>query len=238
MSEKKTKSILAIGAHPDDVEFGCGGILCREAERGSRIHLLVCSRGESGSNGSAEERVKESEAAARLLGASLQFLELGGDGRIENARRCSVAVARCVRELRPDVVLAPSLEENQHPDHAAVGQIARDAARLARYAGLAELKDLPPHAIESLCFYAITPGGEPLSRAKVVVDLGGSVERWRRLMECHATQMRTRRYLELQLARARALGLEIGGEYAQALWPSDPLVLGDLDQLPKGARQF
>ncbi len=240
MSETKTKAkpILAVGAHPDDIEFGCGGILCRESGHGRSIHFLVCSRGESGSAGSAEERSAEAKAAANLVGADLRFLDFGGDGLIEPLRAHALAMARAIRELQPSVILAPSLVANQHPDHAAVGAIVRDGARLARYGGLEELRELIPHAIDSLCYYAITPGGEPVSGAKALIDVSPVVEIWKQLMERHATQMKTRRYVDLQLARARVAGLEMGREYAQAIWPADALVLEGLDTLPKGARLF
>lgn len=238
LAKPMSKTILAIGAHPDDIEFGCGGILCRESERGARIQMLVCSRGESGSNGDAATRTEETIAAASLISADLHWLELGGDGNIEYSRPNCVEIARVIRALRPSIVFAPTVVENQHPDHVAVGRIARDAARLARYGGLDTLKEQPPHAIESLCYYAVTPGSEPGKEGRVVVDLGESVETWKGMMRCHASQMLTRRYHDLQVARSHALGLEIGSTYAQAFWPADSLVVDDLSQLPKGGRAF
>lgn len=238
MSENEPKRILAIGAHPDDVEFGCGAILLKAAENGARIQILLCSQGESGSNGTAEERARECEAAANRLRAELHFLECGGDARIESSKRNELALARVLRELRPEIVLAPSLVEDQHPDHSAVGRMARNASRLARYAGIEELKGAPAHAIESLFYYAITPGAEPLQGTPLLVEVGSVKDEWVRLMECHASQMKTRRYVELQLARARALGLQVGGEYAQALWSNDPLRVSCLSAAPEGARLF
>lgn len=238
MSENRPLSILAVGAHPDDIEFGCGALLLKEAAAGARIHLLICSKGEAGSNGTAEEREAECEAAARVLGAGLSFIDCGGDGLIENRRANAVRIARVIRETQASVVLAPSLVENQHPDHAAVGGATRAAARLARYAGLGELRDLAAHAIESLYFYAITPGAEPTGATPFLFDVSEVVEDWRNLMGCHASQMKTRRYLELQVSRARTLGLNSGCEYAQALWPNDAVLVDDLNSAPRGARLF
>src|SRR5215211_6052908 len=97
--------ILAVGAHPDDVEFACGGILLAEAARGSEIFLLVCSRGESGSNGTLEEREAETRHAAELLRAQLTFIELGGDAHLEYSNRSALALARQIRSAKPDILL-------------------------------------------------------------------------------------------------------------------------------------
>ena len=67
-------TLLAIGAHPDDIEFGCGGVLLTEVARGSAVAICICSRGEAGTNGSPEEREAEARKAAKLLGAAIDFL--------------------------------------------------------------------------------------------------------------------------------------------------------------------
>ena len=231
--------ILAVGAHPDDIEFGCGGILLSEAARGSEVFLCVCSRGESGSNGTPEEREEETRQAAELLGAKLDFLDLGGDCRIEASPRNALAIAHRIRETRPDVLLAPVSSPDQHPDHAAVGRLCRDAARLARYGGIVELGDLPAHTVSHLFGYAVTPGAEPpRDRGRIRVDITPHFQRWIELMECHRTQLRTRRYIELQTARARLLGIEAGVDYAQALFATDDFLIETLTQLPRSVRLF
>ncbi len=238
MSESKETSILVVGAHPDDIEFGCGAILLKEAEAGSRIHFLVCSKGESGSNGTPAEREAESLAAATRCGASLSFIDCGGDGKLVASPENALKIARKIREVRASVLLAPSVVENQHPDHPAIGKAARDAARLARYAGVEDLVDLEPYAIESLYFYAITPGAEPRSETPFIFDVSIQIDAWRAMMACHESQMKTRRYLELQVSRARTLGLQTGCEYAQALWPNDPVLVNGLNSAPRGIRLF
>jgi LmbE family N-acetylglucosaminyl deacetylase len=231
--------VLAIGAHPDDVEFGCGGILLVETARGSAISLCLCSRGEAGTNGSPEEREAEARKAAKLLGATIAFLDLGGDCRLDASAANNLALARVIRELRPNVLLSPAGGGNQHPDHIVVSQLCRNAARLARYGGLEELRDLPAHAIEQHCEYAVTPGAEPPNdRPRLCVDIGAELKRWVELMECHASQLRTRPYLELQTARARALGLTSGVEYAQALYPTADFVVKHLGAIPGSVRLF
>jgi LmbE family N-acetylglucosaminyl deacetylase len=232
--------LLAFGAHPDDIEFGAGGIIARETRAGRPAHFVVCSQGEAGTNGTPAQRVREAKAAARILGATIEFLELDGDARLELKAAHALALADIIRRVRPDIVLATTTEPNQHPDHWRLGQLVRDATRLARYGGLAELKARPAHAIGGLFFYALGPGSEPPGAPPVVIDISapGIVAAWTRAMEAHASQMKTRNYVELQLARARVLGLDAGVAHAQALYPNDPLVFDSLAPLARGTRRF
>jgi len=115
--------ILAVGAHPDDVEFGCAPILIQEVRSGHEARILVTSKGEAASAGTPEERAQEARDAARVIGAAIQFLELGGDCHLEHNPANAMTLAREIRRFKPDVVLAPHLGENQHPDHSAVGKI-------------------------------------------------------------------------------------------------------------------
>lgn len=228
--------ILAIGAHPDDVEFGCAPVLIQEVRRGHEVRILVTSKGEAGSAGSPEERAEEARAAARIIGAAIQFIDLGGDCNIVPSPATAQAIAKEIRRFRPDVVLAPHVGENQHPDHAVVGKMTRDAARLARYGGLQQLQELPPHPITSLYFYAITTVfSEP---PQVVIDVSGVFAEWQAAIQCHASQMRTRSYPDLVTARARTLGAAIGVEYAVGLWLNDPVRIASLSDLPLSARYF
>ncbi len=239
MSPNRDQSvrILAVGAHPDDIEFACGGVLLAEAARGSEISLLVCSRGESGSNGPPDEREAEARQAAELLGAQLTLIELGGDSHLEYANKNALALARQIRSAKPSILLSSVTTPAQHPDHAVIGSLCRDAARFARYGGIAELRDLAPHSIQHHLGYAVTPGAEPPG-ISLRVDISAHFATWVQLMECHRTQLQTRAYVELQTARARLLGQEAGVEYAQALFPSDHLLLNSLGQLPPSIRLF
>ncbi len=238
MSESNLR-ILAVGAHPDDIEFGCGGILLVEAARGSELALCVCSRGEAGSNGTPDEREAEARRAAQFLGATLEFLELGGDGHLEAAVANNIAVARQIRRTRPDILLAPIGSLDQHPDHAVVSQLCRNAARLARYGGLEELRDLAPHAIRHHLEYVITADTDSRrDQLTIRVDVSAQLARWIELMECHQTQLRTRNYIDLQTARARLLGIEAGVEYAQALYATDDMLVTSLAELPASVRLF
>ena len=116
----------------------------------------------------------------------------------------------------------------------------RDAARLARYGGVAELRELPPHAIEQLFFYAVSPEAEPRDVTPVLVDVSAPevLAAWTAAMEAHASQVKARSYVEMQLTRARVHGLRAGVGHAIALFPNDPLVVDSLARLGRNASRF
>jgi LmbE family N-acetylglucosaminyl deacetylase len=232
--------LLAFGAHPDDVEFGVGGLIAKESQAGRPVRLVVCSRGEAGTHGTPEIRTREAEQAAALLGAKIEFLELDGDAHLSLNPAHAIALAAIVRRVRPGIVLAPSVVQNQHPDHWRLGTLVRDAVRLARYGGVAELKPAPPHAIDQLYFYALGPDAEPRDATPVLVDISAPavIAAWKAAMEAHASQVQARRYVEACLARAQLHGLRAGVENAAAIFPNDAILLDSLAQLTRGARQF
>lgn len=227
---------LAFGAHPDDLEFGAGGILLAAAGSGAALHLVLGSRGESGTNGSPDEREAEARAAAEQLGANLSWIELGGDAHMRKTLPHALRIARIVREVRPQLVLAPTTVPEQHPDHVVVGELVRDALRLARYGKVAELLDLQPWVASRFFQYAIGQSAEPRDAARLVIDVSAHEAAWERLMQCHASQMKTRRYVEMQMARARACGLQSGVELAQMLYSVEPLVFPGPGELPATAQ--
>jgi LmbE family N-acetylglucosaminyl deacetylase len=137
-------SVLAIGAHPDDVEFGCGGLLAKWAADGCIVHHLICTDGSKGTwDVSADtaalalRRQDEQRDAARLLGgASAGEVRFLGrvDGELVNDLTTRSEVARVIRELRPESVLGhdPWKRYRLHPDHRNAGLIACDAIVAAR----------------------------------------------------------------------------------------------------------
>ncbi len=242
MSNTRTElaPLVAFGAHPDDVEFGCGGIVALESRGGRPVHLVVCSRGESATHGTPEARGQECRNAAEVLGAALELMELDGDARLEARAAHAIRLAGVIRRLRPALVLAPTLVENQHPDHARLGRLVRDAVRISRYGGVAELRELAPHAVEQLFYYALTPGAEPRDATPILIDVSAPevLDAWTAAMEAHATQVKARSYVEMQLTRARVNGLRVGVGHAIALYPNDPPVIDSLARLGRSASQF
>lgn len=225
---------LAIGAHPDDIEFGCAPALIKEIQRANEVRLIVLSRGEAGSAGAPEVREAESREAARRIGASIDFWDFGGDCRLEYRPENSLKIAAEIRRFRPEIVLAPDTGENQHPDHSVAGKLTRDACRLARYGGL--LVDLATHRVTGLYFYSIT---QHIAWAPdVVMDISEVAGAWEAAMRCHETQIRAKNYLDLQLTAARVLGLSIGVEYAIGLRANDPIRVDALSDLRLSSRSF
>ncbi len=162
---------LAIGAHPDDIEFGCGATLARWAGSGCTIHHLVLTDGSKGSwdphadlDRLVAERIEECRAAARVVdglppGATLptdRVVFLGRiDGELENRADERREVVRVIRRVRPDVVLGhdPWRRYRLHPDHRAAGWLTTDALVAARDPHFFPELDLEPHRPRSLLLW-------------------------------------------------------------------------------------
>jgi N-acetylglucosamine malate deacetylase 1 len=127
--------ILAIAAHRDDVEQTCGGTLLKMAERGHRTGILDLTQGEMGTRGTAEDRAREAENAAKILQASWREALDIPDSRVENTWENRLKVARVIRQTRPRVVILPYWE-GRHPDHYTASKLGYEACFLA---GLAKL---------------------------------------------------------------------------------------------------
>ncbi len=228
-------NILAIGPHPDDIEFGCAPILIKEARQGNRVRMLVLSRGEAGTAGTPHLREQESRKAAALMEAEIDFLQFEGDCHLQHTPQNAFRLAAEIRKFKPEIVLAPHPQENQHPDHAAAGKLVRDACRFARYGGLDELKPLPVHRIANLFFYNIT---QHLQKPDIVIDISDLMADWEAVMNCHESQVKSKGYIELQKTGARLLGVSIGTEYAAGLFMNDPLRLESISELKLSSRNF
>lgn len=240
MSNSNETSLLVFGAHPDDIEFGCGGVIALETAAGHKAHHVVCSLGESATSGTPELRAQESCDAAAVLGSTIELIDLDGDAHLEIKTSHAIKLAEIIRRIRPTTVLAPTCMENQHPDHWRLGQLVRDAARLARYGGLKELLNQPSHSIDQLMFFAVTPDAEPRDVVPVLIDVSSPeiIAKWTASMNAYASQTASRNYVEVQLTRAKLLGARAGIEYAIPLFPNDPLVFSSLSQAGRGARNF
>jgi bacillithiol biosynthesis deacetylase BshB1 len=122
--------VLAFGAHPDDIEIGCGGTIIKLADAGRRVVLVDLVRGEMGTRGSAEIRAGEAEKGAEILGvAARENLELE-DGHIEVTKEGRRRVAEAVRRWRPGTVFLPYWED-RHPDHSHASRLVYEGTFLA-----------------------------------------------------------------------------------------------------------
>lgn len=128
--------ILAVGAHPDDIELSCSGTLLREVDLGKTVGLLDLTRGELGSRGTAAIREKEATEAARMMDAKFRW-NLGlADGFFSNDKDSMLSVIRAIRACMPEIVLCNALSD-RHPDHGRAAKLVADACY---YSGLVKIE--------------------------------------------------------------------------------------------------
>ncbi len=219
---------LCFGAHPDDVELTCGGLVARLAAHGHRVGIVDLTRGERGTRGDVATRAREAQAAAKLLGAetrvSLGLPDCGLDRHDAAQLR---AVVECLREHRPGLVVAPD-RHDEHPDHVEASFLVARACHLAGLAGYEAAGER--HRPERLLFALYRSGKEP----HLLVDVS---EVWAQRMaaiRAHASQLdpaagaatylTAEGFLESVEARAVAWGALSGARHAEAFrvrgaWP-------------------
>jgi bacillithiol biosynthesis deacetylase BshB1 len=179
--------LLVFGPHPDDIEIGAGGIVARHASLGFSVGLCDLTAGEMGSNGTVEQRLEESEAARKILGAVWRENLRWPDRRIGKDPAHLDAAVAFIRRHRPRVVAAPYWVD-RHPDHGAASAVITEAvfnSGLRKYpaaGGPAE-----PWKVESLCYYFINDAVTP----SYVVDVTDYYARKREALDCHSSQFRT-----------------------------------------------
>lgn len=122
--------ILAIGAHPDDVELGCGATLAKEISNGKKVGILDLTRGELGTRGTAETRDKEAEDAANALGALVRTNMEFSDGFIINDKWHQIELIKMIRLYRPEIVICNAIDD-RHIDHAKASKLVSDACFLS-----------------------------------------------------------------------------------------------------------
>jgi bacillithiol biosynthesis deacetylase BshB1 len=175
--------ILAIGAHPDDIELICGGTLVRAQMLGRRTGILDLSAGELGSRGTRELRAREAENAARLMGVSVRENLGFPDGGIVNTPEMRARIAVVIRRLEPSIVITHSLH-GRHPDHPVVAQLVRDSCFVA---GLKKIEPgTPPHrprkVLHALSFR------EDYQKPTFVVDITDAFEKKLEAVAAYASQ--------------------------------------------------
>ncbi|NNF02096.1 MAG: bacillithiol biosynthesis deacetylase BshB1 [Bacteroidia bacterium] len=132
--------ILAIGAHPDDVEIGCGGTLVKHAELGYKTGIIDLSRGELGTRGSVEERNSEAEKGRKILKASVRENMNFRDGFFINDEKHQLALVEKIRKYKPEVVLC-NAPDDRHPDHGRAASLVKDAVFLSGLRKIGEAED-------------------------------------------------------------------------------------------------
>jgi bacillithiol biosynthesis deacetylase BshB1 len=223
--------LISVGAHPDDVEVGSGGVLIDLTRRGYRCGIVILTLGEMGTGGTAEIRAREVERAAQILGVDILERFDWGDTRLEDSYDHRLALAAIIRRTRPRVILAPYPHvghgrRQSHPDHVAAGLIAINAANLASLKKV----DLPgePHLVTRIFHYFLPPGVHP----NFVVDITPHFERWIEALSAHESQFlnpeKSRDYIESLTSMARSFGLQARCKYAQGFYAVEPIAIRNI----------
>lgn len=223
--------LLSLGAHPDDVEVGTGGVLIDLAERGYKCGLVIMTKGEMGTGGSAEIREAEVAEAARILGADLIAQYDWGDTKLEDSYDKRLEIARIIRRTRPKIILTPYPHvghgrRQSHPDHVACGIISINAANLAALKKAEVAGD--PHLVTRIFHYFLPPKVYP----NFVVDITPHFDRWIEALSAHKSQFlnpeKPRDYVESLTAMARSFGLQARCKYGQGFYAVEPILVGDI----------
>jgi bacillithiol biosynthesis deacetylase BshB1 len=211
--------ILAIGAHPDDAEIGCAGLLLKAKKRGLQTGILVLTQGEMGTFGDRAERVSEAEAAAEILGVDafriLDMPDAGVEFNYENA----LQVTRVLKELHPRLVLSPHCEDH-HPDHAATARLVERAAYLATRPAL-----FPDHEplIPQPCHLTFPLSLQRARRPTFVLDITDVYGTKQKALQAHGSQYGPILFgVEII---ARYYGLIVNAAYGEGFLNNGPLAL-------------
>ncbi|WP_242206092.1 bacillithiol biosynthesis deacetylase BshB1 [Aestuariivivens insulae] len=122
--------ILAIGAHPDDIELGCGATIAKEVANGKKVGVIDLTRGELGTRGTVKTREEEAACAAKILGVTLRTNMEFADGFFVNDKDHQIALIKMIRKYRPDIVLCNAIDD-RHIDHGKASKLVSDACFLS-----------------------------------------------------------------------------------------------------------
>jgi bacillithiol biosynthesis deacetylase BshB1 len=225
--------VLAIAAHPDDVELTCAGTLVRLKSRGRRFGIVDLTRGELGTRGSDEIRRREAERAAQILGADFRETLDFGDGRVAGTREQELALIDLIRREKPRLVIT-SYPDDRHPDHARAGRLVTD---LAFYAGLRKVEtEHPAHRPQHTIYFSTGYVHDP----DFVVDVTEAMETRRAAIRSFESQfyredstepetvLSQTSFLNAIEARARHFGFLIGVEFGEGFSSKRPPKIDDV----------
>ena len=228
----ETLDVLAVAAHADDAEVGCGGVLIQAASAGLRTGVADLTAGERATRGNTRQRSAERDRATELLGLAARFNVGLPDGSLGTHPEHRAAVIRLMRDVGPAIVLAP-YPEDRHPDHAAAGRLVREGSFMA---GVGRVGEGKPHRPGRLYHYMVNHPFTP----SFVVDISAVWERKLETITAYESQFGCRGlepdtalsgggFLSMIEARARFHGAMIGVECGEAFHLSGPV---PLDFLP------
>ena len=225
--------LLVFGPHPDDIEIGLGGTIARHTALGLRVGLCDLTAGEMGSNGTADERLAESEAARAVLGAAWRDNLRWPDRHIGKDPAHLEQAVRFIRRHQPRVMAVPYWSD-RHPDHGAASDVLTEAAfnsGLRRYRSEGE-----PWKPDWICYYFINDAAPP----SFVIDVSDDYQRKRDALDCYTSQFRptepgaarTRltspRFRQLIESRDAQFGALAGVAWAEGIVVREPIVRASL----------
>lgn len=254
MAEVKL-DVLAIAAHPDDIEITCGGTLTKLAKRGRAVGALDLTRGEMGTHGDEHDREKEAFDAARIMGLAFRGNVELPDAAVENNQESRYAVAAFIRALKPEMVILPHWEQ-RHPDHLACSKLGYDACYLAG------LKKLPiegePHRPRKILYasyfrnieysFLVDISAEFERKCEAVAAYKsqfGNAQSLKEVFEEYADRLKQKKsgadqqifspginIYDLMHTRARALGQLVRVQYAEAFTVKERILIDDPLMMP------
>ncbi|WP_299117303.1 bacillithiol biosynthesis deacetylase BshB1 [uncultured Winogradskyella sp.] len=217
--------ILAIGAHPDDVELGCGGTVAKEVANGKKVGILDLTRGELGTRGTAETRDQEAADAAKILGVVVRENVAFADGFFINDKAHQLEVIKMIRKYQPEIVLCNAIDD-RHIDHGKGSELVSDACFLS---GLIKIEtsvngeSQSPWRPKGVYHYIQWKDLKP----DVVVDITGFMEQKMTSVFAYKTQfynpdskepetpISSKNFSDSIEYRARNTGRMVGVEYAE-----------------------
>ncbi len=233
--------ILAIGAHPDDVELGCAATLAKEISRGKKVGILDLTRGELGTRGSADIRDAEASKAAELLGVTIRENLGFRDGFFVNNEFHQMEVVKMIRKYQPEIVLCNAVQD-RHIDHAKGSSLVSDACFLSglrriqtTFEGTDQKAWRPKLVYHYIQWENIKPD--------FVVDVTGFIDKKIEAVMAYSSQfydpnskepvspISSQNFLESIRYRARDLGRLIGTDYAEGYTVERFVAVDNLDQL-------
>lgn len=217
--------ILAIGAHPDDVELSCSGTIAKEIENGKRVGILDLTRGELGTRGTPEIRDKEAKIASKILGVSTRENLGFKDGFFINDKNHQLEIIKILRKYRPEIVLCNAITD-RHIDHGKGSKLASDSCFLS---GLQKIEtsidDIiqEPWRPKNVYHYIQWKNIEP----DFVVDISNHIDKKIESVKAYTSQfydseskepitpISSKNFLDSVKYRAADLGRIIGVQYAE-----------------------
>jgi len=229
--------ILAIAAHPDDVEITCGGTILKMVDAGYRVGILDLTAGETGTRGNAALRAKEAQRAAKALGVVHRENLHIPDAGVEANRENKLKVAARIRALRPHTVILPYWE-GRHPDHYTTGRLGYEACFLAGLAKL-ELEGKPHRPFKIIYASQYVPTVRPT----FVVDITEHFERKLKAIFCFGSQFSPKKEFQnlfpsradinaRMASEARHFGLMIGVRYGEPFVTYEVTEVDDIVKMP------